>query len=175
MVRKKQTESRDSTHSVDVAPPAADIPVAQPVDEIEGAPATPAAAEQPKKEWAKRPDPFSILSINWQDGYKVSLVESDSNREIFIKFGNGSKADAPKNFEAIKKMFREEYKMYWDVKVQGWAKELKQGYTPLIREDNGKVRAAVEEAFYKAVELEEQSDRGPSLSEAAKQRSAPAR
>ena len=66
-----------------------------------------------------------------------------------------------KNFEAIKKMFKE-YGMYWDPKVQGWAKGLKFGMTPLIKEQNRKTRAAVEDAFYTAIELEE-AVRGPSL------------
>ena len=171
MVKRKQTESQDSTTSAAVAPPATEIPLAQPIDEIEGAAATPAATEQPKKQWTKRADPFGIESINWPDGYRISLKESDANREIFIQFGNGSKADSPKNFEAIRKMFKEEYGMHWDVKVQGWAKGLKQGVTPLIREENRDIRAAVNEAYYKAVELEEAS-RGPSLAQQDRERGA---
>ena len=159
MPRKKQAEPQEPT--------AATTP--SPVDQVEG---NPAAPEEPKKQWTnKRPDPFGIESILWQDGYRVSLKESDSNREIYVQFGNGTKADSPKNFEAIKKMFKEEFGMYWDGKVQGWAKGLKQGITPLIREQNRDIRAAVEEAYYKAVELEEAA-RGPSLS--ARQRGGPA-
>jgi hypothetical protein len=126
-------------------------------------------SEATKKEWTKRPDPFGIESIHWQDGYRVSLKESDANREIYVQFGSGAKSDTPKNFEAIRKLFKEEFGMYWDGKVQGWAKELKPGVTPIIKEQNKNVRAAVEEAFYKAVALEEAS-RGPSLSEYARGR-----
>ena len=45
-------------------------------DEIAGD-AAPARAEEQGKQWAARPDPFPIHSINWPDGYKISLVESD--------------------------------------------------------------------------------------------------
>ena len=162
MVRKKQNESQEETGAATASPP---------VDEIAGGAAASTAADQPKKQWTKRPDPFGIHSINWNDGYKVSLLESDSNREVFIRFGNGSKDDAPKNFEAIRTMFKEEYGLYWDPKVQGWAKGLKQGVAPLVREQNRNIRAAVAEAYYKAIELEEASERGPSLSEQAKERS----
>jgi hypothetical protein len=37
------------------------------------------ASKTTKKEWTKRPDPFGIESILWQDGYRVSLKESDAN------------------------------------------------------------------------------------------------
>jgi hypothetical protein len=143
-------------------------PTSQPVDEIEGGAAPSAATDQPKKEWTKRPDPFGIEKINWQDGYSISLKESDANREIFVQFGSGIRADSPKDFEAIKKMFKE-HGMYWDGKVQGWAKGLKQGITPLIREQNRDIRTAVEEAYYKAVDLEE-AVRGPSLSQQGRER-----
>ena len=165
MVKRKQTEAQDNNTGEAVPPPVAEVPLAQPVDEIEGAAATPAATEQPKKEWTKRPDPFGILSVNWADGYKIAMLESDSNREIYIRFGEGSKDAMPKNFEAIKRMFKEEFKMYWDPKVQGWAKEIKPGVTPLIKQQNSAVRKAVEDAFVKAVKLEEQSARGPSTSD----------
>src|SRR5580692_9045873 len=91
----------------------------KPVNEIEGG----TAAQEPKQ-WTKRRDPFDIDVFRWQDGYRISLNESDSNREIFVQFGSGAKPDAPKNFEAIRKMFKEEFGMYWDAKVQGWAKAL---------------------------------------------------
>ena len=160
MPRKKQLEL-NATET--------DAATAAPADTIEAGTAAP---EQ--KEWSKRPDPFGFQSINWQDGYKIGLLESDTNREIFIRFGSGQKSDQPQAFEAIKTMLREEHGMYWDPKVQGWAKGLKFGQTPLIREQNRAVRTDVEEAFYKAVALEEAA-RGPSLSEYAKERSAIAR
>jgi len=142
------------------------------VDEVEGAAP---AAEDTQKQWTKRPGPFGFETVRWADGYSVSLKESDSNREIFIKFGSGAKTDQPQSFETIKKMLKEEYGMYRDAKVQGWAKELKPGSTPLIKEQNKKVRTAVEEAFYKAVAMEESSERGPSLTDHARERSGMAR
>ena len=123
-----------------------------------------------QKSWSRRPDPFPIETIRWQEGYAISLKESDSNREIYIQFGTGAKTDQPKNFEVIRKMLKEEYSMHWDPAVLGWAKGIRPGVTPLIKEENRDVRAAVEEAFYKAVAMEE-AVRGPSLTEHARQRS----
>lgn len=136
-------------------------------DEAEGA--APARDDE-QKQWTKRPDPFGFETIRWADGYAVSLKESDANREIFIQFGKGTKSDQPQNFELIKKMLKEEYGMYWDAKVQGWAMEIKPGITPLIKEQNKKVRTAVTEAFYKAVAMEESSPRGLSLTDHARER-----
>ncbi len=153
----------------------------QPNDEIQTAPD---ASDETQKQWTARPDPFPIHSVNWQDGYKVSLVESDGKWDddwqkrqpklIYIQFGTGQRADQPKNFDAIKKLFKEEYGMYWEPAVQGWAKSLQFGVSPLVKEENKHDRSAVEEAFYKAVALEEET-RGPSLSEHLRQRSANAR
>jgi hypothetical protein len=174
--RKKQEERTEATVSntteVETAPPSNEQPAVQSTT-AEPTPAEATTAEAPKKEWVKRRDPFGIQSIKWDDGYRISLKESDSNREIYVQFGSGNKADLPKSFEAIKKLFRE-IGMHWDIKVMGWAKGLKLGMTPLIREDNKKVRSQVEDAFYKAIELEEAA-RGPSLSDMAKERSAMAR
>jgi hypothetical protein len=170
MAPRKKQELAETTISnpteIETAPPSSEQPAVQSAtDET--------TAEAPKKEWVKRPDPFGIQSIKWEDGYRISLKESDSNREIYIQFGKGNRADLPENFEAIKKMFREAG-LHWDVKVLGWAKGLKFGMTPLIREDNRKVRSLVEDVFYKAVELEEAA-RGPSLSDLAKERAAMSR
>jgi hypothetical protein len=162
MARKKQDSSENEVET-------ANAPVPDEIgDETPGTADQPRAAEQPAKTWAKRPDPFGFESIRWPNGYTMRLMESDENREIFIRFGAGTKDDLPMNFEAIKKMLKNDYKMYWDVKVQGWAKGLKQGQTPLIREENKRTRAQVEEAFGRAVALEEEQ-RGLSLSESARE------
>jgi len=134
----------------------------------------PPEMQEVEKARVKRPDPFGFDAIRWPDGYTIRLMESDANREIFIQFGSGSKDDQPKNFEAIKKILKDDHKMYWDVKVMGWAKGLRFGITPLVREDNKRTRAQVEDAFCKAVALEEEK-RGPSLTEYARERSAPIR
>jgi hypothetical protein len=155
MARKKQDPSTDNAgQPADVVPPNENNPD---VD-------LPPEMQEVGKTWAKRPDPFGFQSVRWQDGYAIALKESDANREIFIQFGSGQRTDQPMAFEAIKKMFKEEYGMYWDAKVQGWAKGLKPGITPLIKEQNRKLRGAVEEAFSKAIELAE-AVRGSSLSE----------
>src|SRR5262245_4729892 len=53
---------------------------------------------EPKKQWAKRQDPFPSHSHYWDDGYKIGYQESERNREAQIKFGTGSKDDQPKNW-----------------------------------------------------------------------------
>lgn len=165
MPRKKHDAVNEITENgtpTDQANPDAEVP-------FDAAGLEDPAAGQAKKTWTPRPDPFDSKLVKWADGYKVQLLESDSNREIFVQFGNGSKADQPQAFEAIKKTFKDAG-MYWDPKVQGWAKGLKLGQTPLIREENRRVRAAVEDSFYQAVALEEDK-RGPSLSEHTRQQS----
>ena len=172
MARSKKKDDSDQPGTNQVDGPFIDHVDGPFNDHVEGAPPS---GEETQKQWTKRPDPFGFETIRWADGYSVSLKESDANREIFIKFGNGAKTDQPQSFEIIKKMLKEEYGMYWDAKVQGWAKELKPGITPLIKEQNKKVRTAVEEAFYKAVAMEESSQRGPSLTDHARERSSMAR
>lgn len=152
-----------------------------PTDEFDPIAEAPPEMKEVAKTWAKRPDPFPVHAINWEHGYKVKLVESDGkwddDREkrmpklIYIQFGTGERSDQPKNFEAIKKMLKDEYGMHWNPEVQGWAKNLEFGVSPLTRENNSHDRAAVEEAFFKAVAMEE-AVRGPSLSDYARERAA---
>ena len=117
--------------------------------------------EQPKKQWAKRSDPFGSHGHYWKDGYRIGYQESERNREAQIKFGKGNKEDQPKNFEEIK-AFLKENQLHWNPEDKAWGKRLRNRW-------DADTRADVENLLPEIVKLEEKK-RGPSAGTVGEER-----
>ena len=120
-----------------------------------------------QREQARRADPWDSTGYHWPDGYGIRFQESDSRKTVEIQFGDGSRADQPQNFEAIKP-FLVENGLHWNGS-NAWVTDLQQ--PPKYRresfaekedrvEENAKLRDHVKDFVLPAVVALEEEKRG---------------
>ena len=148
--------------------------VADGTDLPDGPPADPASHERPsftQREQVRRPDPFDSQAVRWPDGYQIKFQESQARETVEVQFGDGGRADQPKNFGPIKEYLKSEG-MKWNGS-NAWVLDLEpvrgsQGDRNEAKKSNREIRTHVEDVILpRVVELEEEV-RGKSLSEPVK-------
>lgn len=111
----------------------------------------------------RRADPFGRHSVQWEDGYQITLQESDSRNTIELQFGDGSREAQPKAFAEIKTRLKAEG-FRWNG-TNAWTMELapvlgSQNDRLRARDENHRIRARVEDVVFPAVIAMEEAVRG---------------
>ncbi len=128
-----------------------------------------------RRQWAKAPNPFPSIGYYWPD-YEIQYQENVERNRVGIKFGDGTKAAIPLNFEKIKPLLLANG-LRWDAKDRAWTlalewqvKNSEEGAAQTneqIRRQNAKIRGQIEELLPELVKLEEEV-RGPATGRSQK-------
>lgn len=124
--------------------------------------------QKPFARAVRRADPFPSHGLQWPDGYRIGVQESDSRKTVEIQFGDGSRDERPLAMEESIKPFLKAEGMYWNgtnawainlaVPPKGRRESLAEQYERMAH--NAQVRARVEDVILPAVVAMEEEKRG---------------